>query len=163
MKARKPGSGSGQPAAPACGESGEGNRRGKATGCARGLANGEFWSAKRRVKGRGNANARGPLGKVKADGTSELGKYFGLVVRVEMEWQGYNQRGLANLAKMRESTLSLLLNAKHTVWMSTAEKVADSLGFVLEELLTRARDFMETVKAEAIRAAVLDALKTSFL
>jgi transcriptional regulator with XRE-family HTH domain len=119
------------------------------------------------------ARRRGRLGKVPRDGCSELGKYFGIVVREEMKWQDYNQRELAKVAGVSESEMSLLLNAKHSVLMHTAECVADALGFELEVLITRARALMEAAQGEAaglrdaqigaVRAAVSAALKSSKL
>ncbi len=119
-------------------------------GKARGKANGEVWKGRRGpLKGRGNGRARGRLGKVPPDGNSELGKFFGIIVREEMEWQGYFQCGLAKVAGVSKSEMSLLLNAKHNILLRVAECVADALGYELEVLLQRARKRMEAAQCEA--------------
>ena len=141
-----------------------------AGGRARGRAAGEFFKPRgpRKVDPAALARRHGRLGKVPRNGRSELGKHFGIVVRAEMERQGYSQRELAKVAGISESEMSLLLNAKHKVWMDTAERVADALGFELEVLLARARALMEAAQLRgaqigAARAAVPAALKTSIL
>ena len=133
-------------------------------GKARGKANGEVWQRRKRpLKGRGNERARGRLGKVPPDGNSKLGKYFGIIVREEMEWQGYRQCVLAKVAGISESELSLLLSARHAILMRTAECVADALGYEVEELLARARARMEGRPENPVRGAILRALKSSTL
>ena len=73
---------------------------------------------------------------------SKLGECFALVVREEMEWQGYNQVELARAARIAPSELSMLLNARHRVLMDTEERVADALGYRVEVLLACARERM---------------------
>jgi transcriptional regulator with XRE-family HTH domain len=112
---------------------------------------------------------RGRLGKVPFNDRSELGKYFGIVVRAEMKSQGYKQWELALVANVSPSALSSLLNANHSVLMLNAERVADALGFELDVLTARARRLMKTAQqrdparqaaqVQAVRAAAAAALK----
>jgi transcriptional regulator with XRE-family HTH domain len=112
---------------------------------------------------------RGRLGEVPFNDRSELGKYFGIVVREEMKSQGYKQWELALVANVSPGALSSLLNAKHSVLMHIAERVADALGFKVEVLKARARRLMEAeqqrdparqaAQVQAVRAAADAALK----
>jgi len=92
---------------------------------------------------------RGRLGKVPPDRNSELGKYFGIIVREEMKSQGYRQWELAEVADVSESEMSVLLNARNRVLMETAELVANALGFELDVLLKRARVRMKAAPQQA--------------
>ena len=129
------------------------------------MAAGEFSKKRgpRKVDPEALKRRRGRLGKVPRKGQSELGKYFGIVVREEMKWQGYKQYELAEAAEVSKSALSLLLHARHRVLMDTAEHVADALGFELEELLARAHMLIEDRQREAVRMAVCAALQYSIL
>lgn len=158
-----------------------------AGGRARGRAAGEFSKKRgpRKVDPAALARRRGRLGNVPRDGRSELGEYFGIIVREEMESQGYTQCALADVANVSESEMSVLLNAKHSVRMDTAERVTDALGFELDVLLTRAKVRRKAAQQEeaarrpeaqmqeeaqrreaqlpAVRAAVFAALKSAKL
>jgi plasmid maintenance system antidote protein VapI len=146
-----------------------------AGGRARGLAAGEFSKRRgpRKVDPAALKRRRGRLGKVPFYDRSELGKYFGIVVRKEMKSQGYKQWELAPVANVSPGALSSLLKGKHSVVMLTAERVADALGFELDVLKKRARRLMraeqqrdparQAAQVQAVRAAAAAALKNAKL